>query len=82
MAIPVSNSSFLPSVADAPFLPPKLKEMPIFNPGTHYYQCEDGVVRLLTENEAINMGISCKAIAPAGVPAILSGPRYPVLNLR
>lgn len=77
MAYPVINSPTFPSVADAPFLPPKVKDMAIFNPGTHTYLCEDGITRVLTENEAINMGMSCKVIGPA-----LMGPRYPVMNLR
>lgn len=62
MAFPVINSPTFPSIADAPFLPPKLKDMPIFNPGRRYYRCEDGITRLLTEAEAINLGISCSAI--------------------
>lgn len=81
MAYPVINSPMFPSTADAPFLPPKLKDMPIFNPGTRYYQCEDGVVRLLTENQAINLGISCRAIEPSVAPMVLAGPRYRTINL-
>lgn len=66
MAYPVVNSPFLPSVADAPFLPPKLREMPIFNPGVHTYRCEDGSIRTMTEEEAINVGMSCKAMRGMG----------------
>jgi hypothetical protein len=54
MAYPVVNSPMFPSVADAGFLPPKLRDMPIFNPGTRRYRCPDGQVRMLTENQAIN----------------------------
>jgi hypothetical protein len=78
MAFPVINSPTFPSVSDAPFLPPKLKDMPIFNPGVNYYVCEDGVTRILTEEQAINMGISCKVVRRS----VLSGIRFPVMNLR
>lgn len=54
MAIPIVNSPMFPSVADAGFLPPKLRDMPIFNPGVHRYRCPDGLVRMLTEEQAIN----------------------------
>lgn len=86
MAFPVMNSPFLPSIADAPFLPPKLKDMPIFNPGVRCYECEDGTVRYMSENEAINMGISCKAIDPARCSAPPPAPSatvlsYPILNM-
>jgi hypothetical protein len=78
MAYPIVNGPTFPSVADVPALPPTLEQMPIVNPGVRYYQCEDGVTRLLTEEQAINLGISCRAISP---PALL-GSRYPVQNLR
>lgn len=89
MAYPIANSSFLPSIADAPFLPPKLKDMPIFNPGTSCYECDDGTVRTMTEAEAINYPGSCKVVdagrcsgavsAPAPVAGYITG--YPVLNM-
>src|SRR6266404_7387297 len=66
MAFPVINSPTFPSINDAPFLPPKLKDMPIFNPGRRTYRCEDGVTRFLTEQEAINLGISCSAVIDEG----------------
>lgn len=86
MAYPVINSPMFPSVADAPFLPPKLKEMPVFNPGVRCYECEDGVTRYMTEAQAINMGISCKAVDPSrcsppaapGYPMVVG---FPVVNL-
>ncbi len=74
MAYPVVNSPFLPSIADAPFLPPKLKEMPIFNPGTNVYQCEDGSTRVMTEAEAINAGMSCKVVKAMGQAGAQSAP--------
>lgn len=77
MAYPVINSPMFPSVADAPFLPPKLKEMPVFNPGSRFYSCEDGSTRWMTENEAINAGMSCKVISAPS----LAGGGFPVRNL-
>lgn len=87
MAFPVMNSPFLPSIADAPFMPPKLKDMPVFNPGVRCYECEDGSVQYLSENEAINRGISCKVVDPSrcegaarpAAPVIVGS--YPVLNM-
>lgn len=78
MAWPIMNSPTFPSTADVPGLPPKLNEMPIVNPGTRTYLCEDGVTRVLTEEQALNLGISCRAIGPAlaGGQA-LSGPLPP-----
>lgn len=92
MAYPIINSPTFPSTADIPSLPPKLDQMPIFNPGTHTYVCEDGVTRVLTEEQAINFGasgISCKVVdrelngaADLGSPQefapgpFFSGPRY------
>lgn len=86
MAYPVINSPFLPSIADAPFLPPKLKDMPVFNAGTSCYECEDGVTRTMTEAQAINMGISCKVVDPSrcapppapGYPTVVG---FPVMNI-
>ena len=69
-----------------PFLPPKLKDMPVFNPGVSCYECEDGSVRQMTEAQAINMGISCKVVdsSRCGVPPPFTTPGiavgYPVLN--
>ncbi len=90
MAFPILNSPTFPSVADVPGLPPKFGQMPIMNPGTHTYLCEDGITRVLTEEQAINLGISCKAIdeevvVPA-VPSyvttgpILLGERFRAIN--
>jgi hypothetical protein len=77
MAYPVANSPMFPSVNDAPFLPPKLKDMPVFNPGSRFYQCDDGSTRWMTEAEAINAGMSCRVIsAPA-----MAGRGFPVRNL-
>lgn len=84
MAFPILNSPTFPSVADVPGLPPKFGQMPIMNPGTHTYLCEDGITRVLTEEQAINLGISCRAIedgapAPATVwpgTVLLSGPTH------
>jgi hypothetical protein len=91
MAFPVINSPFLPSVADAPFLPPKLKDMPVSNPGVSCYECEDGIARYMTEAQAINMGISCKVVDPArcsgyvapSAPMVVGYPvlGYPVMNM-
>lgn len=86
-AIPVAGSPFLPSLADVPGLPPKLDEMPIFNPGTRCYVCEDGQHRVLTQAQAINLGMSCRAVDPEecsavprgtwGVPMVAG---FPVMN--
>lgn len=87
MAFPVMNSPFLPSIADAPFLPPKLKDMPVTNPGVHCYECEDGSVRRMSENEAINAGISCKVVddsrcaVPAAAPGYPMVVGFPVMNM-
>lgn len=86
MAYPVINSPTFPSVADAPFLPPKLHEMPVFNPGVRCYECEDGVTRYMTEAEAINTGISCKAVdasrcSPPPAPGYPMVVGFPVVNL-
>ncbi len=90
MAYPVINSPFLPSVADAPFLPPKLKDMAVTNPGVNCYECDDGTVRNMSEAQAINLGaagISCKVVdasrcgtpPPFSAPGVVTG--YPVLNM-
>lgn len=81
MAYPIANSPMFPSVADAPFLPPKLDEMPVFNEGLRYYRCEDGVTRLLTQEQAINLGISCEALKPAVFGGWLAGARYKAVTL-
>lgn len=86
MAFPVVNSPFLPSTADAPFLSPKLKDMPVFNPGVSCYECEDGTLAYMNEAQAINMGISCKAVDPARCAGAVRPPApavvgYPVLNI-
>lgn len=96
MAWPLINSPSFPSTADIPGLPPKLREMPIVNPGTRTYLCEDGVTRVLTEEQALNLGISCRAVGPAlsgPLPPgpdpnatvvygpVSAGPRYRVVNL-
>lgn len=92
MAWPIINSPFLPSIADVPALPPKLKEMPVFNPGVSTYICEDGVTRVMTEEQAINLGISCKVVDEQVAPAVVwpgtvllagqahTGPRYRSIN--
>lgn len=71
MAYPVVNSPMFPSVADAGFLPPKLRDMPIFNPGANRYRCPDGQVRILTENQAINQNcvLDESYRMGAGIPA-------------
>jgi hypothetical protein len=90
MAYPIINSPFLPSIADVPALPPKLKDMAITNPGVSCYECDDGTVRQLSEAEAINLGaagISCKVAdasrcgtpPPFTTPGFVAG--YSVLNL-
>lgn len=76
MAYPIANSAFLPSTADAPFLPPKLNEMPVFNPGSRFYQCEDGSTRWMTQEEAINRG-GCKVVEGSQ----MNPNRFPVLNM-
>jgi hypothetical protein len=89
MAYPIINSPMFPSVADIPALPPTLEQMPVFNPGQRYYRCEDGVTRLLTEEQAINMGISCSAVGPEMGQArqefapgpFSTGPRYKGVTL-
>lgn len=75
MAYPIINSPMFPSVADVPALPPTLEQMPVFNPGTRAYLCEDGATRLLTEEQAINLaagGMSCRVVGPD-----MSGPSGP-----
>lgn len=68
MAFPVMNSPTFPSIADASFMPPKLEDMPIVNPGPRYYRCADGVTRLLTEDQAINLpGCSVVEAPPFGL---------------
>ncbi len=92
MALPIINSPFLPSVADVPAFPPKLKDMPIMNPGTHTYLCEDGITRVMTEEQAINLGINCRVadedvIGPAAPlvvttgPLVMAGARFRAVNL-
>lgn len=81
MAYPIANSPTFPSVADAPFLPPKLKEMSIENEGLRYYRCEDGVTRLMTREQAERLGISCEALQPAVFGGWLAGARYKAVTL-
>lgn len=81
MAYPIANSPMFPSTADAPFLPPKLEEMPVANEGLRYYRCEDGITRLMTQEQAERLGISCEALVPGVFGGWLAGARYKGVTL-
>jgi len=74
--VQINNGPFLPGTAYVPFYPPKIKDMAMFNKGSHTYLFDDGITRVMTEDQA-TIWPKCRMIDQA-----LGGPRYPVMNLR